>query len=339
MNGRAMLLGLALSACASGPRSPEALRDAYRESLQRNNADKAYDLLSKELQAQEGRNEFKRRWEEAYVSMGYAKPAAQPMKLLEHNDQPVPLIMPTSPVKDSRSGNGALNGDGQETPFAMWKRTNVVRQKQAGYATAVVKLFMGDVTADQMLHLADLAERYSNGNLRTTINQNMVIRWVPDSRLGDLYEELAAHGLSDPGAELAEDIIACPGTDTCGLGITSSKGLARALAEVFPAGRVPEDLKDVSVKISGCHNSCAQHHIATIDRYPDVRRRSVMELGDRLHYWTMHPIHVATLALRLFDQTRDRHGLGDREREWLEYGALLHDVGIHISHKGHHRHS
>ena len=71
-------------------------------------------------------------------------------------------------------------------------------------------------------------------------------------------------GLADPGAELVEDIIACPGTDTCGLGITSSKGLARALAEVFPAGRVPEDLKDVSVKISGCHNSCAQHHIATI---------------------------------------------------------------------------
>jgi sulfite reductase (ferredoxin) len=146
----------------------------------------------------------------------------------------------------------------------MWKRTNVIPQKQTGYTTAVVKLFMGDVTADQMLQLADLAERYSNGNLRTTINQNMVIRWVPDSRLGDLYEELAAHGLSDPGAELAEDIIACPGTDTCGLGITSSKGLARALAEVFPAGRVPEDLKDVSVKISGCHNSCAQHHIATI---------------------------------------------------------------------------
>jgi sulfite reductase (ferredoxin) len=115
-----------------------------------------------------------------------------------------------------------------------------------------------------MLHLADLADRYSNGNLRTTINQNMVIRWVPEPRLGELYQELASQGLSDPGAELVEDIIACPGTDTCGLGITSSKGLARALAEVFPAGRVPEDLKDVSVKISGCHNSCAQHHIATI---------------------------------------------------------------------------
>ena len=208
--------------------------------------------------------EFKRRWEAAYMSMGYAKPDRRPMKLLEHNDPPVPLIMPASTAKEPGTANGALNGDGLETPFAMWKRTNVVRQKQAGYATAVVKLFMGDLTAGQMLHLADLAERYSNGNLRTTINQNMAIRWVPEGRLGELYQELALQGLSDPGAELAEDIIACPGTDTCGLGITSSKGLARALAEVFPAGRVPDDLRDVSVKISGCHNSCAQHHIATI---------------------------------------------------------------------------
>ncbi len=208
--------------------------------------------------------EFKRRWEEAYVAMGHARPNSQTITLLEHNDEPLPLIMPTSNGTKPTAANGSLNGEGRETPFAMWKRTNVVPQKQAGYCTAVVKLFMGDVTASQMLHLADLADRYSNGNLRTTINQNMVIRWVPESRLGELYQDLASQGLSDPGAELAEDIIACPGTDTCGLGITSSKGLARALAEVFPAGRVPQDLKDVSVKISGCHNSCAQHHIATI---------------------------------------------------------------------------
>ena len=208
--------------------------------------------------------EFKRRWEEAYVSMGFARPSAQPIKLLEHKDEPVPLIMPTSNGVKPSAVNGSGNGAVQETPFAMWKRTNVVPQKQAGYMAAVVKLFMGDLTTGQMLHLADLAEQYSNGNLRTTINQNIVIRWVPEARLGELYEDLASQGLSDPGAELVEDIIACPGTDTCGLGITSSKGLARALAEVFPAGRVPEDLKDVSVKISGCHNSCAQHHIATI---------------------------------------------------------------------------
>ena len=95
------------------------------------------------------------------------------------------------------------------------------------------------------------------------------------------YEDLASRGLADPGAELVEDIIACPGTDTCGLGITSSKGLARALAEVFPAGLVPEDLQDVSVKISGCHNSCAQHHISTIGLHGVGKR-----LGDHVapHY-------------------------------------------------------
>jgi sulfite reductase (ferredoxin) len=146
----------------------------------------------------------------------------------------------------------------------MWQRTNVVKQKQEGYVTAAIKLFMGDITVDQMFFVADLAERYSNGNLRTTINQNMVIRWIPADLAPKLYEDLASRGLADPGAELVEDIIACPGTDTCGLGITSSKGLARALAEVFPAGRVPEDLAGVDVKISGCHNSCAQHHISTI---------------------------------------------------------------------------
>ena len=213
-----------------------------------------------------GFEEFKRRWEQAYMDMGLARPKHEPIKLLEYADQPVRLIMPTSngikhvPI----STNGSDNGHKQESPFEMWKRTNVVRQKQDGYTTAAIKLFMGDLTADQMLFIADLAERYSNGNIRTTINQNMVIRWVPEARLTEFYQDLVSQNLADPGAELVEDIIACPGTDTCGLGITSSKGMARALAEVFPAGRVPEDLAGVSVKISGCHNSCAQHHIATI---------------------------------------------------------------------------
>ena len=179
-----------------------------------------------------GFEEFKRRWEEAYVSMGHARPTHEPIKLLAYPDDPIPLIMPTSngSRQTAIQTNGHAQGAQAETPFEMWRRTNVVRQKQDGYVAAVVKLFMGDLTAEQMFLIADLASQ----------------------------------GLADPGAEMVEDIIACPGTDTCGLGITSSKGLARALAEVFPAGRVPEDLKDVSVKISGCHNSCAQHHIATI---------------------------------------------------------------------------
>jgi sulfite reductase (ferredoxin) len=212
-----------------------------------------------------GFEEFARRWEEAYASMGHKRPDHAPIKLLTYQDDPVPLIMPASAKPNG--GNGSGNGHaaiGQETPFQMWKRTNVVPQKQAGYAAVVIKLQMGDLTSQQMLAVADMAERYSNGNLRTTINQNLIVRWVPETKVQEFYDDLSAVALADPGAELVEDIIACPGTDTCGLGITSSKGMARAMAEVFPPGRVPADLKDVSVKISGCHNSCAQHHIATI---------------------------------------------------------------------------
>src|SRR5205823_11994129 len=79
--------------------------------------------------------------------------------------------------------------------------------------------------------------------------------------------------------------------------------------------------------------------IRKVERYPDVRRRSIVELGERCRYWAEHPQQVARLAVSLFDQTRAMHKLGDREREWLEYGALLHDVGVHISYEKHHRHS
>ena len=227
-----------------------------------------------------GFDEFKRRWRETYKAMGYDTPSHEPLRLLEHRDDP-PLLMPTKlNGSNGEQGNGSLharNGFG----FEAWKRTNVVTQKQPGYAAAVIKLPMGDLTSDHMWAVADLAERYSNGNIRTTINQNMIIRWIPETKLAGFYEELTAMGLGDPGAELVEDIIACPGTDTCGLGITSSKGMARALAEVFPAGQVPDDLNGVSIKISGCHNSCAQHHIATIGLHGVGKR-----LGDHVapHY-------------------------------------------------------
>lgn len=79
--------------------------------------------------------------------------------------------------------------------------------------------------------------------------------------------------------------------------------------------------------------------IRKVERYPDVRRRSVVELGERCGYWSEHAQQVAKLALSIFDQTRSAHGLSDREREWLEYGALLHDIGVHISYEKHHRHS
>ncbi len=213
-----------------------------------------------------GFEEFSKRWKETYESM--VQSGATKLGFIPgvYPDDP-PLIMPTKNGNGAGAqGNGSSNGNVSSLPdaFNAWRTSNVITQRQPGFHAAAIRLRSGDLTTEQMFVLADLAERYANGNLRTTINQNMMVRWIPDNQLPLFYDELVTHGLGDPGAEGVEDIVACPGTDTCGLGITSSKGLARALAEVFPAGKTPDDLKGVDVKISGCHNSCAQHHIATI---------------------------------------------------------------------------
>ena len=240
-----------------------------------------------------GFDEFSKRWKETYDSM--IQSGATKLGLIPglYSDDP-PLIMPTkngNGASAQSNGHGSSDGSSQNgaatsfDAFTAWCATNVIMQRQPGFKAAAVRLRSGDLTTEQMYVLADLAERYANGNLRTTINQNMMVRWIPENQLAPFYEELASHGLGDPGAEGVEDIVACPGTDTCGLGITSSKGLARALAEVFPAGKTPDDLKGVDVKISGCHNSCAQHHIATIGLHGVGKR-----IGD--HVAPVYELHL-----------------------------------------------
>ena len=208
-----------------------------------------------------GFEEFRRRWEEAYEGMFGKAPLHQPIKLLEYADT-VPLIVP---MKNSENGNESKGQSlDSEAPFETWKRTNVVKQRQEGFTAAVIRLLTGDITTEQMLVVANLADKYSNGNIRTTIGQNLIVRWISGGQLEAFHRELEVYGLGQPGANKTEDIVACPGTDTCGLGITSSKGMARALADVFPPGKVHEDMKGTTIHISGCHNSCAQHHTATI---------------------------------------------------------------------------
>ncbi|MDT3777107.1 sulfurtransferase TusA family protein [Nitrospira sp. MA-1] len=240
-----------------------------------------------------GFEEFSKRWKETYDAMLQSGATKFGLETAPYPDDP-PLIMPTKPGNGtSHQGNGhsqlqgsSINGDpASQEAYDHWCATNVITQRQTGFRTAAVRLPSGDITSEQMFALAELTERYANGNLRTTINQNIMVRWVPDIRLRHFYDELVAHGLGDPGAEGVADIVSCPGTDTCGLGITSSKGLARALAEVFPAGKIAEDLEGVNVKISGCHNSCAQHHIATIGLHGVGKR-----IGD--HVAPVYELHL-----------------------------------------------
>lgn len=160
----------------------------------------------------------------------------------------------------------AINGDDQ---LRTWIDTNVADQRQAGYATAVVTLPLGDISADQLRSLADIVRKFTNGTIRTTVDQNFLIRWVSKADIPALFEELNAVGLAQPGAGSVLDIVACPGTDTCKLGISSSRGLAAELRTRLAATSVQLDqaIRDLHIKISGCFNSCGQHHVADIGFY------------------------------------------------------------------------
>ncbi len=158
--------------------------------------------------------------------------------------------------------------------FEAWKATNAYAQRQEGYAVATITLPLGDLTASQMRSVADLARRYAGGHLRTTVEQNLVLRWVTMADLPALFADLVAIGLGQPGAGTIIDVVACPGTDTCKLGISSSRGLAGELRTRLAEKSVQFDdaVKDLRIKISGCFNACGQHHVADIGFYGVSRK-------------------------------------------------------------------
>jgi sulfite reductase beta subunit-like hemoprotein len=129
-----------------------------------------------------------------------------------------------------------------------------------------VTLPIGDITSGQLRGLANIVRKYTGDHVRCTIEQNFLLRWVPGGSLPALYADLDAIGLAEPGAEKLTDVTSCPGGDTCNLGVTSSKGLSRAIRKAFAEGKSPwgKDLEEIKIKISGCPNSCGQHHIADI---------------------------------------------------------------------------
>ena len=152
--------------------------------------------------------------------------------------------------------------------YGAWARTNVYRQRQTGYVVATVTLPLGDLTAHQMRRLAGIARRYVGDTVRTTVEQNIVLRWVSGADVPSLYHDLAAAGLAEPGAGTLSDITACPGTDTCKLGIASSRGLAAELRARAGDGHGQADaVSGLRIKTSGCFNSCGQHHVADLGLY------------------------------------------------------------------------
>ncbi len=157
--------------------------------------------------------------------------------------------------------------------YGRWHVTNVLAQKQPGYAAVHVRLIRGDATAEQLRVLARAARECGDGAVRSTNQQNFILRWIVDDALPTVYALLAESGLALPGAERLIDVTACPGADTCQLGITSSRGLAFSVAETIE--QEVGDLADeagIRIKISGCPNSCGHHHIANIGFYGGAKK-------------------------------------------------------------------
>jgi sulfite reductase beta subunit-like hemoprotein len=158
---------------------------------------------------------------------------------------------------------GSPNGDVAE--FERFRASNVAEQKQDGFVTVEVKITRGDLVPEQFRGLAKIMRDYAGGYARTTVQQNFVLRWVREECVYDVWKALSELGLGAPGSREINDVVSCPGTDSCKLGITSSMGLNAAVQERIEAMDITDELtRKLNVKISGCPNGCGQHHVGSI---------------------------------------------------------------------------
>ena len=173
------------------------------------------------------------------------------------------MMRETPPALAANSANGS-NGGGD---YAEWRKTNVEAQKQEGYYVVHVKPERGNISASQFHGLADIMRKYTGGRARTSQEQNLALRFVPEHMLHDVWDALTEIGLAEANAHSISNVVSCPGTDSCKLGITSSMGLAGALKqeiESWDGLLQDEGVNDIRIKMSGCPNGCGLHHIANI---------------------------------------------------------------------------
>ncbi len=158
--------------------------------------------------------------------------------------------------------------NGDVSAFERFGADNVQPQKQDGFSSIHVKVTRGDLTPEQFRGIAEIMRRYCGGYMRTTVHQNFVLRWVRDETVYEVWRALSELGLGEAGPDKVTDVVSCPGTDSCKLGITSSMGLNAAVAKRLEEMQITDPLtRAIHVKMSGCPNGCSQHHIANIGFY------------------------------------------------------------------------
>ncbi len=188
----------------------------------------------------------------------------------------VPLELPVQPAPPARRPLLAQVTD-IDPGYAAWAEHNVRPQKQTGFSSVVIRLVLGDIKPDQLRALSQLVVHYGEGELRTSNEQNLVLRFVPDARLPALHRELVRTGLALGGANTLSDVTSCPGASSCKIAVTNSRGLGGHLTDHLEAllDRRPDlrtKAKGLDVKISGCPHGCGQHYIAGVGFQGGMRK-------------------------------------------------------------------
>jgi len=255
----------------------------------------------------------------------------------------------SSTVEATAVGHGVSISLTPRDPYERWVATGVVRGTANGTVSAVAYAALGDITASQFRALARI-QRELSADVRLSNRQNVVFRGLTEAQLPTLYAGLDAIGMARPGAELARDVVACPGADTCNIAVTQSRGLAKAIGEALEEEGLAE-VGGVRINISGCTNSCGQHHASDIGFFGAERRahgRSApgyqMLLGgyvgqEQIHFGekaTRLPAKAAPQAVvRVVRQFADERTAGESFRGWMErsggasaIGASLKDLDV-----------
>jgi sulfite reductase beta subunit-like hemoprotein len=211
------------------------------------------------------KEEIERNYQDILANGGIATPETVPDGFGGFQAAPPPL------------GTGAelppvLGTNGAGNPaYERWLETNIREQKQTGYAMVTVKVPQGNLTGAQMHQLAHLSRNAGDGLLRVTVDQNLVLAYIPLRALPQVYHALDRAGLADAGAHQIDDVTTCPGAYSCNLALTKSMNLGAALVEAVKEYTDPL-VRGLSIKVSGCPNSCGQHWIGDIGFYGNARK-------------------------------------------------------------------
>lgn len=273
-------------------------------------------------------------------------PGGIPAIVAKAGDAPAGM---STTVEATAVGQGVAVALTPRDPYERWVATSVVRGTANGTVSAVAYAALGDITASQFRSLASI-QRELGADVRLSNRQNVVFRGLTEGQLPTLYARLEAIGMARPGAELARDVVACPGADTCNIAVTQSRGLAAAIGEALEDAGLAE-VGGVRINISGCTNSCGQHHASDIGFFGAERRangRSApgyqMLLGgyvgqEQIHFGekaTRLPAKAAPqAAVRVIRKFAEERTAGETFRSWMDrsggasaIGAALKDLDV-----------